>query len=318
MRSITARNLKGVFASCVIPFDSKGALNLNQLKKLQRFITTRSSSPTRVCFANPAITELHALSDKERKDLFAIMLEEANGAIIGAQGAIDPTVDGQIRLGKEAGSMGVHLLKFVPPVQTRPANGREAVAAVSLILEGVDIPCLFYNTTAFGGTKLTADDVVHLHDSFPNLIAFETGELPDLAYVKNETRSQISCAAISEASGLMSMSLGSDGYFSGNPVILEASLRMHADCARGEFLRARNYYLRNRDFFSLGNFPYPPTEPQPVTAKYCLSLLGISVGRTRPPLKYPPTSEHRQIYSRVLDQHKKDVRGLVSFFDSKD
>ena len=257
MKTLRSTYLRGIFESCVIPFGKQGNVDVAVLREVLNYIFSQGGKGKgKVCFVNPAIAELQTLTDEERRKVMQTMLDVTGESVaIGAQGAIRPTVKGQIMLAKEAKKVGAAIFKFVPPRLNGGTTESERYQAIVKIMENVDISFLIYNTSNFGGVSLTPTQIVQLADKFDNFVVLESAELTHIAYLKRMLGNRLSCVSISEAAGLMSMVLGGDGYFSGNPLLLGKSITLYKLCEAGRFDAARGFYNKNYRLFSLGNFP---------------------------------------------------------------
>ncbi|MDI6707485.1 MAG: 4-hydroxy-tetrahydrodipicolinate synthase [Candidatus Thermoplasmatota archaeon] len=271
------KDISGVYAALVTPFDKKEALNEHAFRELINAVIGNLDGIL-VCGTTG---EFEYLSFEERKRIYGIAREEVNKGKLAIAGTGAPSTRQAIELTKYAEEIGMDACLIVAPYFIKPSD-KGLYEHFYQISRAVDLPIIIYNipqTTGYYISRRVVEDLAELD----NIIAVKdsSGNLTYTLELLEKVKSKINILIGHDevvlpalASGCSGMILGSAQVF---PEIWQALYKSLKD---GNLALAQELQLKvqklTRIFCRYGNM---------VPIKYALRLLGLNVGRARTPLK---------------------------------
>jgi 4-hydroxy-tetrahydrodipicolinate synthase len=271
-----------VLVAMVTPFDDELELDLDGAVTLARWLVDHGADGLVLAGTTG---EAPTLSDDETVDLWTAVREAVTVPLVAGTGTFDTkhTID----LSRRAAATGVDGLLVVTPYYSRPSQaGLEA--HFRAVGEATDLPFLVYDIPIRAGRKVDTEVLVRLHREVPTMVGIK-----DAA-----GNPSVSARLVAEAGDGFDLYSGDDGFtlpflsIGGTGVIGVAahwSASEHAEMIaahqKGDVDTATAINARLLD-----SYDYETWEgtPQAVTTKALLRVLGLPVGRTRPPIGPEP------------------------------
>lgn len=272
-----------ILSAMITPFDEHGALDLDEARRLARFLQDQHHDGLVIAGTTG---EAPVLTDDERLSLFAAVIEAVSIPVIAGTGTNDTAHS--VHLTKEAEALGAAGVLAVCPYYNRPSQAgieghMRAMAAAS------DLPVMVYDIPVRSGRKISTALLLKLAREVPNVVA-----LKDAAGNPGETAVVIANAPDGFevysgddgltlpllASGIVG-TVGVATHWTG-PDHRELFDRWHA----GDVAGARAVNARLLDSFA---FETGDDAPNPIPTKAMMRHLGFRVGQARLPMGPAPT-----------------------------
>jgi 4-hydroxy-tetrahydrodipicolinate synthase len=269
--------LQGVYPALVTPFDKREEVNEEAFRALIRSVFDHVDG-----FVPCGTTgEFEYMKYEERKRIFDICIDEANGKKPVIAGTGDPCTRNVIELSKYAEDAGADACLVVTPYFLHPSD-KGIYEHFYQLSRAVDIPIIMYNIPQTVGGYLPRrviedlaeiDNIVGLKDSSGNLtytmeVLEKVGDKIDIVVGHDE----VVLPAL--AGGCTGMILASAQIY---PDIWQ---KVYRAVREGNLVEARKQQLKvqklSRIFCRYGG---------PVPIKIALKYMGLDMGKTRSPLK---------------------------------
>ena len=170
-----------VLSAMVTPFDENGALDLDAVKQVARYLQDNGNDGLVVAGTTG---EAPVLTDDERLSLFAAVIEAVTIPVIAGSGTNDTAHS--VHLTKEAAALGAAGTLGLCPYYNRPSQ-----AGIEMHLRAMagasDLPMMVYDIPIRTGRKILTSTLLRLFREVPNIVA-----LKDAAGNPGETASLIS------------------------------------------------------------------------------------------------------------------------------
>lgn len=272
-----------VLTAMVTPFDASGALDLDGVWRLAKWLQDNGNDGLVV---GGTTGEASTLTDDEKLALFAATAEAVTIPVIAGTGSNDTAHS--VHLTKEASKLGIAGILAVGPYYNRPSQaGIEA--HMRAVCAATALPVVVYDIPVRTGRKITTATLLKLARDVKNLAA-----LKDAAGNPAETAVLMSQAPVN-----FELYSGDDGFtlpllaIGGVGVIGVAThwsavdhQEMFACWAKGDVVGARKVNTRLLESFA---FETGDENPNPLPSKTMMNVLGLNVGEARLPMG-PPTS----------------------------
>ena len=271
-----------VLTAMVTPFDDNGALNLDVVKQLARYLQEHGNDGIVVAGTTG---ESPVLSDDERLSLFAAVIESVTIPVIAGTGTNDTAHS--VHLTKEAKALGAAGVLAVCPYYNRPSQAGieghiRAMAAAS------DLPVMVYDIPIRTGRKINTATLLRMFREVPNIVA-----LKDAAANPGETAALISSlpdgAEVYSGDDIMTLPLLASGIVGTVGVATHWTGDDHQHMFdlwdKGDTVGARLVNSRMLESFA---FETGDDAPNPIPSKAMLRHLGIPVGQARLPMGDAP------------------------------
>lgn len=285
-----------LLTAMITPFDSEGAVDYGQTKRLASALLDSGSDGLVVAGTTG---EAPTLSEQEKVALFAVVKDAVagRGTVLAGTGTYDTAAS--IELSREAESMGVDGLLLTCPYYSRPTQ-EGIIRHFEAIAGAVHVPCVLYNIPSRTGVNMTAETTLRLA-AFPNIAGIKeaSGDLAQIARIVEEAPEGFRVWSGDDAMTLPILSLGGYGviavvsHLTGTQLreMIEAYLAGRTD----EAARIHRQLLPlMQTLMTAGSSPSP--------VKYALQHLGFAVGGTRLPLVEPDEAGAQRILEEMRRQ----------------
>ena len=289
-----------LLTAMVTPFDSEGAVDYGQARKLAKALF---DSGTEGVVVTGTTGEGPTLSNEEKLRLYSAVLEvaNANGAQVIAGTTTYNTAE-SIELSREAESLGAHGILMTVPYYNRPPQEslyRHFVA----IAEAINIPGLLYNVPSRTAQNMTAATTTRL-SHVDNIVGVKeaSADLGQIANIIENANDGFYVWSGNDSDTLPTLAVGGYGVVSvaAHLVGLQIQRKIHSylDGAKEEAAAIHRRLLPLiASLFVVAN---------PIPVKHMLNVSGFNVGETRLPLTPPDDATRAQI-EKTLAQYKVDL-----------
>ncbi|MCL2706970.1 MAG: 4-hydroxy-tetrahydrodipicolinate synthase [Dehalococcoidia bacterium] len=276
----SSKELGRLITAMVTPFDSDGAVDYEQAKKLAKALINSGSDGILVVGStgeSPTVTweEEHKLF-REIKSVVG-----NNGSVIAGTGSnsTDEARENTIR----AQEWGVDACLLVVPYYNKPSQ-EGLFQHFKTIAESTELPCILYNVPGRTVTSISADTIIRLA-RIKNIIGLKeaSGDMEQSARVirgVGEIRSDFMVWSGNDGDTLPMMAIGAYGVISVASHLVGKQIKeMIESFAQGKTARAAEIH---RDLVPLFKDLFIASNPIPL--KYALNYMGFRVGGLRLPL----------------------------------
>ncbi len=266
-----------VLSAMITPFDESGALDLDEARRLARYLQDNGHDGLVIAGTTG---ESPVLSDNERLSLFAAVIEAVTIPVVAGSGTYDTAHS--VHLTKEATALGAAGILALCPYYSRPSQAGieahiRAMAACS------PLPHMVYDIPIRTGRKILTSTLLRLFREVPNVVA-----LKDAAGNPGET-----AALISSAPAHVEVYSGDDGMTL--PLLASGAVGVvgvathwtgpdHQEMfdlwEKGDLAGARLVNSRMLESFA---FETGDEAPNPIPTKAMMRHLGFKVGQARLP-----------------------------------
>jgi 4-hydroxy-tetrahydrodipicolinate synthase len=271
-----------VLTAMITPFDEQGALDLDEARRLARWLQDNSNDGLVI---SGTTGESPVLTDDERLSLFAAVIEAVSIPVIAGTGTNDTAHS--VHLTKEATALGAAGILAVCPYYNRPSQaGIEG--HLRAMAEASPLPQVVYDIPVRAGRKISTALLLKLASDVPNIVA-----LKDAAGNPGET-----AVLIANAPEGFEVYSGDDGLTlplmaSGIVGVIGVATHwtgpdhqeMFALWEKGDVVAARAVNTRLLESFA---FETGEEAPNPIPTKAMMRHLGFAVGQARLPMGPAP------------------------------
>lgn len=271
-----------VLTAMITPFDDHGALDLDEARRLARWLQDNGNDGLVVAGTTG---ESPVLTDDERLSLFAAVIEAVTIPVVAGTGTNDTAHS--VHLTKEAEALGAAGILAVCPYYNRPSQAGieghlRAMAAAT------PLPQMVYDIPVRTGRKISTALLLKLAREVPNVVA-----LKDAAGNPGETASLIASAPdgfeVYSGDDGLTLPLLASGIVGTVGVATHWTAPDHQEMFRlwdaGDTAGARRVNARMLDSFA---FETGDDAPNPIPTKAMMRHMGIPVGQARLPMGPAP------------------------------
>lgn len=271
-----------VVTAMVTPFDGNGALDLDGVRRLAKWLQENGNDGLVV---GGTTGEASTLTDDEKLALFAATAEAVTIPVIAGTGTNDTAHS--IKLTSQASKLGIAGILAVGPYYNRPpqagieAHMRAVCAATSL-------PVVVYDIPARTGRKISTATLLKLAREVKNVAALKdaANNPAETAILMSQAPSSFELYSGEDALTLPLMAIGACGVIG---VATHWSAvdhqEMFACWEKGDVAGARRVNSRLLESFG---FESGDDNPNPLPSKAMMNVLGLNVGDARLPMGPPP------------------------------
>ena len=265
-----------VLSAMVTPFDADGALDLDEARRLARWLEANGHDGLVVAGTTG---EAPVLSEQEKLSLFAAVIEAVTIPVIAGTGSNDTAHS--VHLSKEAAALGAAGILAVCPYYNRPTQ-EGLYQHYRTLAASVDLPIFVYNVPARTVTDISVDTLARLSKECPNIVGVKdaTAKLDRVSLQRIASGTDFIQLSGEDATALAFNAHGGRGCIS---VTANVAPRLCAQFQEatlaGDFAKALE--LQDR-LMPLHKALFLETSPAPV--KYACSLLGKSLPDARLPI----------------------------------
>ena len=271
-----------VVTAMVTPFDGDGALDLDGVRRLAKWLQENGNDGLVV---GGTTGEASTLTDEEKLALFAATAEAVTIPVIAGTGTNDTAHS--IKLTSQASKLGIAGILAVGPYYNRPSQaGIEA--HMRAICGATSLPVVVYDIPVRTGRKISTATLLKLARDVKNLAALKdaANNPAETAILMSQAPSGFDLYSGEDGLTLPLMAIGACGVIG---VATHWSAidhqEMFACWERGDVAGARRVNSRLLESFS---FESGDDNPNPLPSKVMMNLLGLNVGEARLPMGPPP------------------------------
>lgn len=272
--------LRGLYTALVTPFDAKGKLDREGLRRNLRYqlqhqvdgivvLGTTGEDPT--------------LNPQEKQAVVEMATKEVKGKAILMVGTGSYSTELTIAATKKAQEMGADAALIVTPYYNKPTQ-EGLFRHFSAICEAVSLPICIYNIQGRTGQNLQTDTLQRLMP-FSSIIGVKEAsgnilQISDVIATAQKNRSQFSILSGDDALTFPLMALGGHGVISVASNLLPGPVHDLVNAAlSGDFVKARTLHYQLLPFFQAAFI-----ETNPIPIKTAMQLYGMAAGSCRLPL----------------------------------
>ena len=271
-----------VLSAMVTPFDDDGALDLDEARRLARWLQDNGHDGLVIAGTTG---ESPVLTDDERLGLFAAVIEAVSIPVIAGTGTNDTAHS--VHLTKEATALGAAGILAVCPYYNRPSQAGieahlRAMAAAS------PLPQVVYDIPVRSGRKIATAVLLRLAREVSNVVALKdaAGNPAETAVVVANAPDGFEVYSGDDAFTLPLLATGAVGVIG---VATHWSGPDHQELfdywEKGDTLAARAVNARLLESFA---FETGDDAPNPIPTKAMMRHLGFQVGQARLPMGVAP------------------------------
>lgn len=293
-----------VITAMVTPFDDKGRLDLDGVRRLARWLQDNGSDGLVVAGTTG---EAPVLTDEERLDLFAATVEAVTIPVIAGTGTNDTAHS--VHMTRAAAQLGVAGALVVAPYYNRPPQSG-IYGHVRTVAESSDLPVVVYDIPVRTGRKISSATLLKLASDVPNVVA-----LKDAAGNPGETASVIASAppgfeVYSGDDGLTLplLAVGAVGVIGVATHWSAPEHQLMFDAwERGDVRTATTI---NQALLASFAFETGDDSPNPIPSKVMMNLIGVPVGQCRLPMGEPADFVLDRARTVLADLERTRARGF--------
>ncbi|WP_457790862.1 dihydrodipicolinate synthase family protein [Pseudomonas sp. PL-6] len=289
-------NFDGIWTPVVTPFSASGAIDFEVLAKV---VDALIGHGVHGLIIGGTTGEYYALSNAERKQVFAAVAEQAKGRIPLMAGINATSTEESLDLGRYAKAAGFDCILLAAPYYCQPTQDELLAHALS-VDDALNLPIMLYNFPARTGTPMSFEFIDALK-SRPNFQAIKesTGSIERMHHLTQDyaDQLQISCGMDDQvleffAWGARSWVCGASNFLAPEHVALFRACVVEQDMIKGRQLAQRLLPMLN--LLEGGG-------------KFCqyikagCELAGLPVGPTRRPL-LPPSESELAVFKQTYEQ----------------
>jgi len=293
-----AADFKGIFPALVTPMTDEQEVDFDALSSFVNSMIEDGGVHGVIPLGSTG--EYYALSDDERRDVTAAVIEAADGRVPVLAGTNGGSTRRIIEYSQEAQSQGAAGLLLAAPYYSLPTAG-ELVEHFAAIDAAVDIPIMLYNYPGRTGVDMTPDVIGELADlKNVQYVKESTGDLTRVSEIIRRFGDKITVFCGCDTLALESFFMGAAGWVSGffNVLPAESVKLFELALETGDLAAARELYYSILPVLSLlesGKYTQ--------LVKAGCGLMGRPVGPPRQPLAAPNAQEIDQL-DQVLKPFK--------------
>lgn len=272
--------LKGIFTPNIVPYDAKGRINEEELRRIIRWLGDKGITGF---YPNGSMGEFIRLSYEERKQVVKIVSEEAGGRPILA-GAAEPNVDLVLEMCHHCADLGCRAVSITGPYYYKLSQESieqyfRDIAAKS------PIDIVIYNIPNFAN-EITIPVLKRLALDCPRIVGTKdtSNDFSRFQRILHEIKSQRpDFAALIGWEELLctAMFMGADGgTLSSSGVVPEVLMKIYEEAKAGNWDEAKRAQFKLLDLFAL--MISAPNFPEGFRLGY--QLRGFDTGNARFPL----------------------------------
>ena len=266
----------------VTPFDDKGALDLDAVPVVARWLADNGSEALVVAGTTG---EGPVLGDEEKRDLWRAAAEAVSIPVIAGAGSNDTRHS--VEQAKAAEESGAAAVLVVTPYYNRPSQSGIR-AHFQAVAESTSLPVLAYDIPVRTGRKIAHETLLRLAKEVPNVVGVKdaAGDVAGSARLLSEAPAGFDLYSGDDSLTLALAAVGGGGVISvASHWSGDLHRRMLDAFAKGDVEEARRLNARLMESYS---FETSELAPNPVPAKAMMRVLGLPVGQCRLPMGPAP------------------------------
>ena len=283
--------LKGLIVPMVTPFDAEGRLALPAVHRIIHFLLEGGVDGI---IPGDLVGEFHALTLEERRFLLKESIHVAKGRMVVIGLTADPSLSNAIELARFAREVGADVIKLALPYPYVPPPSA-IFEYFRKIIEATDMPFLVESSDQ---VILPLSLIAELC-RWPNFVGLEElgSDLGRLDRLFREFSDRLIILPSGETALLFLSLMGAPGLIAAEinfaPTFVRAFL---SACQKRDLDRALDLFGRRRKYRDLFRANLPQNIPMFTPyAKAAMELLGLPVGKPRPPFEHLSAEERGRL-----------------------
>jgi 4-hydroxy-tetrahydrodipicolinate synthase len=272
-----------VVTAMVTPFDEEGRLDLDGARTLARWLQDHGNDGLVVAGTTG---EAPVLTDEERLDLFAAVVEAVTIPVVAGTGTNDTAHS--VHLTARAAEIGVAGILAVCPYYNRPSQAGIA-AHLRAIAAASALPVMVYDIPVRTGRKIATATLLDLARSTPTIVALKdaAGNPGETARVVAGAPEGFEVYSGDDGLTLPLLAIGAVGVVGvATHWTAEDHQQMLAHWEKGDMVGTRLVHERLLESFA---FETGDDAPNPLPTKAMLRTMGLPAGEARLPMGPAPT-----------------------------
>ncbi len=273
-----------VLSAMITPFDSEGRLDLDEVKRLARYLQAEGHDGLVVAGTTG---EAPTLTDDERLALFAAVIEAVTIPVIAGTGTNDTAHS--VHLTREATALGAAGILALCPYYNRPSQaGIEA--HLRAMAECTPLAQMVYDIPVRTGRKISTDLLLRLATEVPNVVALKdaAGNPAETAKVIRDAPAGFEVYSGDDGLTLPLLAVGAVGLVGvATHWTAPDHVEMFDRWESGDIAGAQRVNRRLLESFA---FETGDDAPNPIPAKAMMRHLGFNVGEARLPMGPAPSN----------------------------
>ena len=266
----------------ITPFDSTGALNIDEAVRLARWLQDNGNDGLVV---SGTTGESSTLTDPEKLALWEAVIGAVTIPVIAGSGSNDTAHS--VHLTKEVTKMGAAGILAVGPYYNRPPQSG-LVGHITAMANATNLPVVVYDIPARTGRKIATSLILKLANEVSNIVALKdaAGNPAESAVLMSQAPAGFELYSGDDGLTLPFMAIGGSGvigvatHWTG-----QDHQEMFALWEKGDVDGARRVNARMLESFA---FETGDDNPNPLPSKVMMNVLGLQVGEARLPMGPPP------------------------------
>jgi len=295
--------LQGIFVPTIAPYDSNGALNESELRRIVSWLIDKGVSGL---YPNGSIGEFIRLSFEERKRVVSIIADETRGRVPVLSGAAEANIELTLEMCQHCADVGCQAVSITGPYYFK--TSQEAIESYFRTLaEKSPIDIIVYNIPMFSN-EISVPVLKRLAMDCPRIIGTKdsSNDLSRFIHLIHEIKSQrpdFTCLIGWDELLVPSMFMGGDGgTLSTTGVAPEVMMKIYNTAKAGRWDEAKEMQYRILDVFQA--MITAPNFPEGFRAGY--EIRGFNVGHAR----FPTSADEDKL---LVETHRKVACMLAEF-----
>lgn len=271
-----------VLTAMVTPFREDGSLDLDAAASLGRWLSENGSDGLVVAGTTG---EAPTLTHDEQIDLIGAVVSAVDIPVVAGAGSNDTAA--AVELTERASEAGADGILSVAPYYNRPSQAGLA-KHFAAVAAATDLPVLIYDIPVRTGRKVDTDTLLELAHGAANIVGVKdaAGDPAETADLISQAPDDFEVYSGDDSLTLPLLAVGAVGVIG---VATHWAGSEHRDMItafeKGDVGAARQI---NASLMPSYHFETGLTAPNPIPAKAMMRLIGLPVGRCRPPLDVEP------------------------------
>ena len=271
-----------VLTAMVTPFREDGSLDLDAAASLAQWLVDNGSDGLVVAGTTG---ESPTLTHDEQIELVGAVASAVDVPVVAGAGSNDTTA--AVELTERSTEVGADGILLVAPYYNRPSQAGLA-KHFARVAAATDVPVLIYDIPVRTGRKVDTSTLLELAHGVDNIVGLKdaAGDPAETAKLIAQAPEDFEVYSGDDSLNLALLAVGAVGFIS---VAAHWSGAEHADMIaafeKGDVVAARQI---NASLIPSFDYETGLTAPNPIPAKAMMRLIGLPVGRCRPPLDVEP------------------------------
>ena len=285
--------IRGVLTAMVTPFADDGSVDLAAARTLARHLVENGSHGLVVAGTTG---ESPTLSDREKLDLLAAVLDEVgdDATVIAGTGSNDTRHS--VELTREAVAAGAHAVLVVTPYYNKPNRAGLRAHFANVARAAGETPVVLYNIPSRCVINVPPDLIAEVAAASPNVVAVKQANNDDLE--ATAALDDVAALAGNDEIFLRTLELGGPGGILVAAHIVGNEMRAIYDAVEaGDLERARELERALHPVYAAMT-----VTSNPIPVKTALELLGVCSANVRLP-HVRATESERALVREALEHH---------------